>query len=144
MSDNKINEVEFIKKEEKKEQNFFEEFNFEGKDMPNPLPKDSESKNIATLTHLSNILFFTPIVPVILYFVKKDDPFVLENAKEDINTYISYLAYCAIASLLIIVLIGALILFGLMVSYVIYFVLMALASSEGKIKRMPFVIRLIK
>jgi uncharacterized protein len=138
-----VEQVEFIKKDESKQESFYQQFNVMGEGMPNPLPKDSDSKNIATLSHLS-LLLCAPIVPIILYFVKKDDPFVLENVKEDINFFITCTIAAFISSILTIVLIGFLLMLCLMVFYVIGIIYMAIGSSEGKVKRMPCIIRLIK
>jgi uncharacterized Tic20 family protein len=138
-------EQEFIKKEDTtSKQRFNEQYHVWGTDLPKPLPKSSDSKSLATICHLSLFLAF-PIIPIAFYLLKKDDPFVTENAKEDINFYIQFAFLGMVANALKWLLgLGYLLGFVFAVLYILGFVYMALGSSEGKIRRYPFIVRWIK
>jgi uncharacterized protein len=122
----------------------FEQFNSSTADLPNPLPANSESKNISTLTHLSMILFWFPIVPIALYFAYPNDEFVKENAKEDINLYISLCILYIIGTITALILIGFIIIFATALLHIALYVFLAIKSSEGKVYRLPSILRLIK
>jgi uncharacterized Tic20 family protein len=138
-------EQEFIKKEDSNNhQGFNEEYNVWGTGLPKPLPKDSDSKSLATICHLSMYLPI-PIIPVAFYLLKKNDPFIHENAKEDINFYIQFAFLVMVANALRWFLgIGYLLGLILFILYVVGVAYMAISSSDGKIKRYPFIVRWLK
>jgi uncharacterized protein len=131
--------VEFIKNESTTNATFTSDTS----NLPNPLPSNSDSKNIATLTHLSMILLMFPIVPILVYFLVKDDNFVKENAKEDINLYINILPLMIISSVLMVIIIGFITGFFILVAAFIAYIYLAVKSSEGKVFRIPYIIRLL-
>ena len=141
-------EQEFISKDSRSSDNpkhgFNEEYNVWGIGLPKPLPKDSDSKTQATLCHLSLYLVI-PVIPIIFFLTKKNDPFVQENAKEDLNFYIQA-AFLLMVSNALRWLLGLGYLLGLilLILYIIGIAYMAIASNEGKIRRYPFLVRFIK
>lgn len=137
--------VEFIKKEANQNaNNYFEQFNTTGAGLPNPLPSNSDSKNISTLAHLSMLLFWFPIVPIVLYFAYPNDEFVNENAKEDINLYITLCILYIVGTITAILLVGLFILFAGAILHIGAYIFLAIKSSEGKVYRLPSILRLIK
>jgi uncharacterized Tic20 family protein len=138
-------EQEFIQKDDStSKQGFRQQYHVWGTDLPKPLPNSSDSKSLATICHLSLFLPF-PFLPIAIFLLKKDDPFVTENAKEDINFFVQFAFLGLFANALKWFLgLGYLLSFVFAVLYILGFVYMALGSSEGKIRRYPFIVRWIK
>ena len=104
---------------------------------------DQDSKNIAILNWVLTI-FFGFIPGLVLYIVKADDNYIKEHAKEALNWSITALIGYAIATVLTIILIGALLFPVIMICNLIFCILGALAASKGDDFKVPFAIRLIK
>ena len=66
--------------------------------LPGPAQASAESKNWATLSHLSAFVVFLGIPsligPLVAWLVKRDDPYVEHHAKEALNFNISFLRLC--------------------------------------------------
>jgi uncharacterized Tic20 family protein len=102
-----------------------------------------DSKNIALLTWIGT-LFFGFIPGLIFYLVKKDDAYVQEQAKEALNWSITAMMGYAISFVLTFVLIGILGFMALGLCHLVFCILGAVATSNGKDFKVPFAIRLIK
>lgn len=135
--------VDYVEKVEQKFEDFSNQTNLKGEGLPNPTPKNNDSRNIATLVHLSHYLFGF-IVPLVIFLVIKDDEYVIENAKEDLNLSLTLFIYGALFTLLSIILIGLPFLLATFIFSLIAPVVMAINSSNGKIYRFPYLIRFIK
>lgn len=109
------------------------------------LPKtvDQDAKNLALLTWVGTI-FFGFIPGLIMYLVKKDEPFICSHAKEALNWSITVtIAYFACLVLTVIV-IGALLLPVVGICHLVFCILGAIKASNGENYLCPFAIRLIK
>lgn len=118
-------------------------FNTDPNKLPKPLAKNKDSIVLAILVHLSMILTLSPIIPVIVYLLKKDDQFIIENAKEDINLYITF--FLANFFFWIIVFFGKVYLFTWLLALV-FFVAVVYACIEnykGRVARVPYIFRII-
>ncbi len=104
---------------------------------------DQESKNMALLIWIGTI-FFGFIPGLVFYLVKKDDPYVVDQAKEALNWSITALIGYAAGVLLTMILIGVLVLFALGVCHLIFCIMGAVACSGGKDFKVPYALRLIK
>lgn len=109
----------------------------------------NEENNYSTVMWLSSLVgFFTFLgfaIPIIMWVIKKDESeFVNKNGVEIINVFISYALYSVVASLLMIILIGFLILPVLMLMAFIFFIIGGVKASQGEVYRTPFTIRFIK
>lgn len=102
-----------------------------------------DSKNIALLSWIGT-LFLGFIPGLILYLVKKDDSYILDQAKESLNWAITATIAYMIAFVLAFIVIGALLIPVIAICHLIFCVMGAVATSKGQQFRVPFAIRLIK
>lgn len=102
-----------------------------------------DSKNIALLTWIGTIIFgFVP--SLVVYLIKKDDPYVFDQAKETLNWSITvFIGYMA-GVILSMMLIGVLVFVIVGIANLIVCIMGAVACSDGKYFRVPFAVRLIK
>jgi uncharacterized Tic20 family protein len=108
-----------------------------------PAGSTQESRNIAILIWIGTI-FFGFIPSLIVYLIKKDDPYVIDQSKEALNWSITaIIGYCA-GLILTIILIGVLVMVVVGLCHLVFCILGAIAGSSGKPFRVPFAIRLIK
>ncbi len=104
---------------------------------------DQESKNMALLIWIGTI-FFGFIPGLVFYLVKKDDPYVVSQAKESLNWSITALIGYAAGLILTMILIGFLVLLALAIIHLVFCVMGAVACSDGKDFKVPYTLRLIK
>jgi uncharacterized Tic20 family protein len=102
-----------------------------------------DSKNIALLVWIGTI-FFSFVPGLIIYLIKNDDAYALDQAKEALNWSITALIGYFAATILMIVLIGVLVLWAVGLCNLIFCVMGAIATSKGETFRVPFALRLIK
>ena len=102
-----------------------------------------ESRNTAVLIWIGT-LFLGFIPSLIVYLVKKDDPYVLDQTKEALNWSITAAIGYVAGMILTFVLIGVLVFVALGLCHLVFCVMGALAASNGKNFRTPFALRLIK
>lgn len=103
---------------------------------------NDNKKLISILTHIGCIFFF--IFPPLIVYLVSEDKDVKENAKEALNFEISIAIYSFISGILVFVLIGILGLVLIGLANLVLPILAALAVSEGKSYKYPFIFRLIK
>ena len=102
-----------------------------------------ESRNVALLVWIGTI-FFGFIPGLIVYLIKKDDPYVVEQSKEALNWSITaIIGYCA-GLILTLILVGVLVMLVVAIAHLVFCIMGAIAGSSGKPFRVPFAIRLIK
>ncbi|MEN9659577.1 MAG: hypothetical protein RL571_3042 [Pseudomonadota bacterium] len=111
--------------------------------FPVTTPVKSDSNTIAALTWVGSI-FFGFIPALIVFLLKKDDPFVLEHAKEALNWSITVMIGYAISAVLTVILVGFLGIFLLGLANVVFCIIAAITASKGEAYRLPYVFRLIK
>lgn len=104
---------------------------------------DQESRNMALLIWIGTI-FFGFIPGLIFYLIKKDNPYILDQAKEALNWSITSLIAWVAGTILAFILIGFLVYFAVAICHLIFCVMGAVKCSEGKEYRVPFALRLIK
>jgi uncharacterized Tic20 family protein len=102
-----------------------------------------ESKNMVLLMWIGTI-FFAFLPSLIVYLIKKDDPYIQEQAKEALNLSITAVIGYLVGAILTVVFIGALILIAVGIAYFVFCIMGAVAASNEKPFRVPFAIRLIK
>ena len=107
-------------------------------------------KNWAMLCHLTAFTgFFIPlgniIGPLVIWLIKKDELAVVdENGKESLNFQISMTIYATIASLLIFVFIGILLLPVVIIAQVVFTIIASIKANNGEAYRYPLTIRFLK
>lgn len=111
---------------------------------------DPDERQWGMFVHLSAFLalFAIPlgnvIGPLIIYLVKKDNyGFVDDQGKEVLNFQITWSIIFFISAILVIVAVGAFLLIGFGIAWLILVVLGAVAASKGEYYRYPFTIRFI-
>ncbi len=117
---------------------------------PGPATPGTEERNWAVGAHLSALLgLFTGIGavlgPLIVWLIKKDEmPFVNDQAKEALNFQITMFLAAVVATILIFVAIGILLLVLLWIADLVFMIIAAVKASEGVAYRYPVNLRLIK
>ncbi|MBW6476186.1 MAG: DUF4870 domain-containing protein [Chromatiales bacterium] len=111
--------------------------------MENTAGLTQDSRNLALLNWLGT-LFFGFIPGLILFFIKKDDPYVFNQAKEALNWSIAATIASIIASLLMVVFIGFLLFPIIGIMHIVFCIMGAIAASKGSDFRVPVSLRLIK
>ena len=83
--------------------------------------------------------------PLVIWLTKRNESkFVDEQGKEALNFQISMTIYALVASLLILVVVGFLVLFALAVIALVMVIMAAVKTYKGERFRYPITIRLIK
>lgn len=108
-----------------------------------PQAISQDSKNIALLIWIGSI-FFGFIPGLIFYLIKKDDPYVQDQAKESLNWAITTMIGYMAGFILTLVLIGILVLMVVGICNLVFCIMGAVGASNGKQFRVPFAIRLLK
>lgn len=107
----------------------------------------TESRNWATMTHLSGFvgLFGIPSLlgPLAVWLLKKDDPYIVEEAIEALNFNISFLLYAVAAGISIIALVGVILLPMVLITWFVLTIVAAVRTSDGERYRYPFTIRFV-
>ena len=103
------------------------------------------NKDACTMAMLAHLLgFFTGFVgPLIIWLVKKEEPFVEQEARESLNFQITLLIGYLIAGALTMVCIGFLLIPALLVVDLVFCIMGTMKAKEGQPYVYPFAIRLI-
>lgn len=102
-----------------------------------------DSKNIALMTWIGTI-FFGFIPGLIFYLIKKDDPYIQDQAKEALNWSITAIIGYIAGVILTVILIGVVVMFAVGICHLVFCIRGAIGASNGKTYRVPFAIRLVK
>lgn len=107
----------------------------------------SNSRNLATLSHLSAFITFvgvpSPVGPLVAWLLNRDDPFVERQAKEALNFNISFLLYGVVAAFSIILLIGFIALPVVLVTWFVLVIVAAVKAGNEEDYQYPFTIRFV-
>lgn len=107
----------------------------------------SDSRNLAMLAHLSAFVVFVGVPsligPLVLWLLKRDDPFVEAHAKDALNFNISFLIYGLVAAISIIVLVGVIALPAVILTWFALVIVAAVKAANGEEYRYPFTIQFV-
>ena len=107
----------------------------------------TESKNWATVSHLSAFVMFLGIPalvgPLVAWLLKRDDPYVDFHGREALNFNISFLIYAVAAALSILLIVGILLLPAVVITWFVLTIRASVKASAGEYYRYPFTLRLI-
>ena len=117
--------------------------------MPEEYPLSTPTSDERTFAILSHILAIVPGIgilgPLVIWLIKKDESqFVNENAKESLNFQLTIIIAYIVGGLLVFIAIGILLLAVLWAVNLILVIIATIKTSENKIYRYPFNLRLIK
>ncbi|MBS1196825.1 MAG: hypothetical protein H6R18_610 [Proteobacteria bacterium] len=108
-----------------------------------PVASSPDSKNMALLVWVLTI--FAGFIPGLIFFlVKKDDPYIYEQAKEALNWSITAIIGYVAGMILSLILIGVIVILAVGIMHLVFCIMGAIACSNGKAFRCPFALRLIK
>jgi uncharacterized Tic20 family protein len=114
---------------------------------PPTTPFSSESRNWASISHLSAFVMFFGIPafvgPLAVWLTKKEDAYVEFHAKEALNFNISFMIYGVVAAISIIFLIGLLVLPAVLITWFVLAINAAIKASSGEYYRYPFTMRFV-
>jgi uncharacterized protein len=110
-----------------------------------PQPMSPEDQRLwATLTHVGGI-FFNFIAPLVAYLVLRDrGGFIREHTRVALNFHITMAIAYVVASILTIVLIGALLFPVIAIITIVFGIMAAVAANRGEFYRYPLSIEFIK
>ena len=104
---------------------------------------EKDNVNLGVICHLLGI--FSILGPLVIWLVKKDEsPMVDRHGKEALNFQISIFFYMMISWILTFVLIGFLLVPLVAAFNLIFIVIAAVKTSNGKEFKYPFTLRLLK
>lgn len=106
------------------------------------LSGDMDSRTYAMLLHFSQLCGFVApvfgwVVPVVLWVIKRDDPYIDQQGKVVFNWILSSFIYFVISLILITVVIGVFMLIALALLSVIFIVIGAVRAKDGVIQNYP-------
>src|SRR5215471_14060535 len=105
--------------------------------------ESQDSRNVAVLVWIGTI-FFGFVPGLIVYLIKKDDAYVLDQSKEALNWAITALIGWFAGVILTFIFIGVLVFIVVGLAHLIFCIMGAVGASSGQQYRVPFAIRLIK
>ena len=114
-----------------------------GRTVQNATDVSKDSKNMAMLVWILT-LFFGFIPGLIFFLTKKDDPYVLDQSQESLNWSITAIFGYMISFVLVFIVIGTLTMLAVWIAHIVFCIMGAVATSNGKPFRVPFAVRLIK
>lgn len=109
----------------------------------NVIATTQDSKNLALLIWIGTI-FFGFIPGLIFFLVKKDDTYVQSQSKEALNWSITAIIAYIAGFILTFILIGVLVIAAVGICHLIFCIMGAVATSNGKDFKVPYALRLIK
>lgn len=103
---------------------------------------DIDSRTYSMLLHFSQLFSFVVpifgwIVPVVLWGIRRNDPYIDQQGKVVFNWIISSFIYFVICLILTFIIIGAFMLVGLAIISVIFIVMGAVRAKDGVTKDYP-------
>jgi uncharacterized protein len=116
-------------------------------DTPMTAAPTADARNKAVLSHLSAFVMLIGIPsligPLVAYLVWKDDPFVVEQAKEALNFNISIAIYSIVAAFSLFLLVGFVLLPAVLIGWLVLTIVAAMNASNGVNYRYPLTIRFV-
>jgi uncharacterized Tic20 family protein len=114
---------------------------------PTTYEVSTQSRNLATLSHLSAFITFVGVPslvgPLVMWLLNRDDPFVEQQAKEALNFNISFLLYGIVAAISIILLVGLIALPVVLVTWFVLVIVAAVKAGNGENYQYPLTIRFV-
>ena len=90
------------------------------------------------------MFFFGFVSPLVFYLIKSDRPFIMKQARENINMNITVIIGLIISGVLSFILIGVVGYIVIGIYFLIVTIMAAMANSNGKFYHYPYILRLLK
>ena len=107
----------------------------------------ADTRNWATLSHLSGFVVFLGIPsalgPLVMWLLRRDDPYAEYHAKEALNFNISFMIYGVVSAVAIVLLVGLILLPVVVISWFVLTIKAAIATSNGDYYRYPMTMRFV-
>jgi len=107
----------------------------------------TDERNWAAIGHLSAFVQFLGIPsfvgPLVVWLMKKDEPFASDQAKEALNFNISMAIYFVVSLVAIILLVGLVLVPVVAISWFILVIVATLKASNGEAYRYPMTLRFV-
>jgi len=107
----------------------------------------TDERNWAAIGHLSAFVQFLGIPsfvgPLVVWLMKKDEPFASDQAKEALNFNISMAIYFVVSLVAIILLVGLVLVPVVAISWFILVIVATLKASNGEAYRHPMTLRFV-
>lgn len=110
---------------------------------------ETNSREYSMFLHLSLLIglifpWIGLIVPIVLWLVKKEEPFIDQNGKIVANWLISSIIYSIVGLILSVIVIGFVVLLGLVVCHIVFAIIGAMKAKEGELWHYPLSIKFFK
>ncbi len=110
-----------------------------------PRPRAEEVRSYAMILHLTQftsfvVPFFGWVVPLILWMVRRDDPYIDNHGKVVFNWVISSFIYFLLCLVLILAVVGIFLMVGLFICSIVFTVMGAINASNGVTRNYPMAI----
>jgi hypothetical protein len=108
------------------------------------VPSTPDDRTLAMFCHLGGLLTGF-ILPLVLWLVRREQsPFMDFHGKEALNFQITILIYFLASLVLMFLIVGFFLMFGLAVFEIVVVILASVAAGQGRLYRYPLTIRFIK
>ena len=108
----------------------------------------SDARAWATAGHLSAFVQFAGIPaalgPLVIWLMKRDDPYVEAHAREALNFNLSYMIYGFVSAVAIVLLIGLVLLPAVLIAWFVLVINATVKASAGEFPQYPGTIRFIR
>ena len=109
-----------------------------------------DERQWAMICHLSAMLMYVTVIggfiaPLVIWLMKRDEmPFVADQGRETLNFQITILLALACAAILVLILVGFFLIWGLLLFHFICTIIATVKVSEGVAYRYPVCWRVIR
>jgi len=107
----------------------------------------ADVRNWATLSHMSAFVMFLGVPsllgPLVMWLLRRDDPYAEFHAKEALNFNISFMIYGFLAAVSIILLVGLILLPAVLITWFVLVIRAAIRTSAGEYYRYPMTMRFV-
>jgi uncharacterized membrane protein len=108
-----------------------------------PVLGSMDATSLASAMHIAGI-FFGFVPGLLVYLLRPDDPFLRHHATQSLNLHITSFIGFLVALVLIFVLIGFFLIFGILFGTLAVQVVAAIAANRGEYYAMPFILQVVK
>ncbi len=109
----------------------------------NTVSSTKEDNNLCVIMDIA-MFFFGFVSPLVIYLIKNDRPFVMRQARENLNMNITVIIGLIISAILTFIFIGIIGYIAIGIYFIVVTIMAAMANSNGRFYHYPFILRLLK